>query len=721
MERLRVITARAHPGMHDAPPEGALLPSPHSIMRRDPLELAHLAKIVDSSDDAIVSKDLDGTIRSWNRAAERMFGYTAEEAVGRSIRMIIPADLQAEEDSVLARIRSGLTVDHFETRRQRKDGTELLISLTVSPLFDDHGRVVGASKIARDVTEAWRLRNLVREQGAVAQTLSEIGAAIAASLDGHAIIQRVTDAAIALTSAEVGVFVSNLMEPTARSAFMTYTRTGMSGGVFETLPAAKAADSLGVLLLEDEPLRLADFVDGGRFGGSPLIGGILMRSMMLVPIKNGSGEKLGALCLGHAQPSRFSAQHEMVSIGLGAWASLALENSRLYAEAREAGRLRDEFLAVLSHELRTPLNAIVGYATLLRGGMLDGQRASHALETIDRNSRALAQIVDDVLDVSRILAGKLRLDVQPVELQLIVHNAIATVQPAADAKGVRLDAAIDPNVGPVSGDPNRLQQVVWNLLSNAVKFTPRGGHAEVRAERHGTTTYLEVRDSGIGINPEFLPHVFERFRQADAGTTRKTGGLGLGLSIVRHIIEAHGGSVDVSSAGEGHGATFRVGLPAALPHGPVVTDLPSEARPGRLAALARVANLQGVRVLVIEDDPDALALVQLVLESAGAHVTAMSSAKRALEGIERIRPDAMVVDLAMPEMDGYELIARVRRSAQREICDIPAAALTAFARSEDRTRALESGFEMHLAKPIDPEELVASVATLVRRSRARSA
>ncbi len=691
-------------------------------MPRDPLELAHLAKIVDSSDDAIVSKDLDGTIRSWNRAAERMFGYTAEEAVGRSIRMIIPPDLQSEEDSVLARIRSGQIVDHFETRRRRKDGAEVLVSLTVSPLLDDGGRVMGASKIARDVTEASRLRTLVREQGAVAQTLSEIGAAIAASLDGHTIVQRVTDAAAALANAEIALFISNLVESASAPTFRMYTRTTDSGGVFENVAAARVTDALGPVLLWTDPVRAPDITADRRFSLAPLASLIPrdlgVRSFLFVPIKNGSGEKLGALCLGHGSPSRFTAQHEMLAVGLGAWASLALENSRLYAAAREAGRLRDEFLAVLSHELRTPLNAIVGYASLLRGGMLDGQKADHALETLDRNAKALAQIVDDVLDVSRILAGKLRLDVQPVELPLIVHNAIATVQPAADAKGVHLDALVDPHLGPVSGDPNRLQQVVWNLLSNGVKFTPRGGSVTIRVARDGSNVCIDVIDTGIGINPEFLPHVFERFRQADAGTTRRTGGLGLGLSIARHIVEAHGGGVEVSSQGEGRGSTFRVCLPVLRVEENDVNA--GDARPGRLAALGRVANLQGVNVLVVDDDADALALVQLVLESAGASVTAMASAPRALERIELLRPDAMVVDLAMPDMDGYELIARVRQSPDPDLSEIPAAALTAFARSEDRTRALESGFELHLAKPIEPEELVASVARLVRRPRPRN-
>ena len=262
----------------------------------------------------------------------------------------------------------------------------------------------------------------------------------------------------------------------------------------------------------------------------------------------------------------FTAQHERLVEGVAAWASVALENARLYVEAQEANRIKDEFLAVLSHELRTPLNAIVGYARLLRGGILSGEKAARGLETLERNATWLTQIVEDVLDVSRIVAGKIRLDVQPVELPLIVDNAVATIQPAADAKGVRLQTIVDPRVGPVSGDPDRLQQVVWNLLSNAVKFTAKGGRVQVRLERVNSHVEIVVSDTGAGIRPDFLPFVFERFRQAEAGTTRKTGGLGLGLAIVRHIVEMHGGTVDAASAGEGEGATFRVRLPLMIVH-----------------------------------------------------------------------------------------------------------------------------------------------------------
>jgi CheY-like chemotaxis protein len=418
--------------------------------------------------------------------------------------------------------------------------------------------------------------------------------------------------------------------------------------------------------------------------------------------------------VGHSQPGVFTEQHEQLAAGIAAWASVALQNAQLYQEAREANRMKDEFLAVLSHELRTPLNAIVGYARLLRGGVLVGEKATQGLETLERNATALTQIVEDVLDVSRIVTGKIRLDVQPVELPLVIHNAVATVQPAADAKGVRVQTIADPRVGPVSGDPDRLQQAVWNLLSNAVKFTPRGGRVQVRLERVNSSVELVVSDTGIGIRPEFLPHVFERFRQAEVGTTRKTGGLGLGLAIVRHIVEMHGGTVQASSAGEGEGATFRLRLPLMIvhPQREERRDHPRSEHPG---PLTRLGDLHGVRVMAVDDEADALTLLRVVLEAAGAEVVTVSSAREALGRLADVRPQALVVDLGMPEVDGFELIEQIRASQDPAVRSVPAAALTAFARSEDRTRVLRSGFEMHLAKPIDPGELVASVSTLVRR------
>jgi PAS domain S-box-containing protein len=681
-----------------------------------------LKALVESSDDAIVTKDLDSIITSWNRAAERMFGYTAQEAIGRSIRMIIPDDRQGEEDTVLARIRAGQTMDHFETIRRRKDGSEVTISLTVSPILNEGGQVVGASKIARDITERARLLAAAHEQARITERLGEVGHIVASSLNQATIVQQVTDLATSLTHAEFGAFFYNVIDQQSGEAYTLYTLSGASRKDFEGFPQPRATALFAPTFHGVGVVRLDDVTQDPRFGKNPPHygmpkGHLPVRSYLAVPVKAASGDVLGGLFFGDSKAGVFTGQHERLATGIAAWASLALENARLYIVAREADRLKDEFLAVLSHELRTPLNAILGYARLLRGGILKGEKAERGLETLERNATSLTQIVEDVLDVSRIVSGKIRLDVQPVELALVLHNAVATVQPAADAKGVRIQTIVDPRVGPVSGDPDRLQQVVWNLLSNAVKFTPKQGRVQLRLERVNSHVEIVVSDTGAGIKPEFLPHVFERFRQADSGTTRMTGGLGLGLSIVRHIVEMHGGTVHAASEGEGRGATFRVRLPLMIVHPEALTEPREHPRTERPAPLTGLGDLTGIRVLAIDDEEDALTLLRVVLETAGAAVTTLSSADDALEQIGSIRPDVVVVDLGMPATDGFQFIARLRGSSNEAVRDIPAAALTAFARSDDRTKALRSGFEMHLAKPVDPGELVASVATLVRRAR----
>jgi PAS domain S-box-containing protein len=686
----------------------------------DDLSLRHLAKIVDSSDDAIVSKDLNGTILSWNAAAERMFGYTPAEAIGRSIRMIIPEVRQSEEDYVIGRIRAGESVHHYETVRQRKDGTLVQISLTVSPIYNDAGVVIGASKIARDITERARLQAAVQEQASIARKLSEVGVNIAGSLDQGTIVQKVTDVATSLTTAEFGAFFYDVNDPQSGEAYMLYTLSGAAKEAFEGFPEPRAAAVFAPIFHGEAVVRIDDLTEDPRYGKNPPhhgmpAGHLPVRSCLAVPVKAPSGDVLGGLLFGHSRAGVFTEQHQQLAMGVAAWASIALENSRLYLQAREADRLKDEFLAVLSHELRTPLNAIVGYARLLRGGILAGEKAARGLQTLERNATSLTQIVEDVLDISRIVSGKIRLDVQPVELPLVVHNAVATVQPAADAKNVRLQTIIDPRVGPVSGDPDRLQQVTWNLLSNAVKFTPKNGRVQVRVEQVNSHVEIVVSDTGIGIRRDFLPHVFERFRQADAGLTRQSAGLGLGLSIVRHIVEMHGGSVQVASDGEGCGATFSVRLPLMIVHEGGARETREHPRTEKREPLTALGNLSGIRVMAIDDEEDALGLLRVVLEAAGAEVLTIASAVDALARIVDARPDALVVDLGMPQMDGFEFIARIRASSNPHVRDVPAAALTAFARSDDRTKALQSGFEMHLAKPVDPGELVASVATLVRR------
>jgi signal transduction histidine kinase/ActR/RegA family two-component response regulator len=392
--------------------------------------------------------------------------------------------------------------------------------------------------------------------------------------------------------------------------------------------------------------------------------------------------------------------------------------ARVNAEANS--RLKDEFLATISHELRTPLTAILGWAQLLRRGVPDDQIAAHALEVIERNGHAQLHLVEDLLDVSRIISGKLLLDVRAVDLSSVIDATLDAARPAAESKGIELRSTIDPAAGTVAGDADRLQQIVWNLVNNAVKFTPAGGRVEVRLARAASVVEINVSDTGIGIAPEFLPHVFDRFRQADAATTRTYGGLGLGLAIVRQLTELHGGEVSVDSAGAQHGTTFTVTLPISSP-----PTQPAQITVERADAIETsedaldCESLTGVRVLVVDDEPDARELFARTLSECGAHALTAASAAEALAAIERERPDVLLADIGMPGEDGYALIGKVRMLPPDRGGRTPAAALTAYAHAEDLTRALRAGFQIHLPKPVKSAELVNVIANLAGRIVAR--
>jgi signal transduction histidine kinase/CheY-like chemotaxis protein len=376
------------------------------------------------------------------------------------------------------------------------------------------------------------------------------------------------------------------------------------------------------------------------------------------------------------------------------------------AEAEAANRAKDAFLAILSHELRTPMNAAYGWARMLQGEQLEPDARRRALDAIVRNADAQVKLIDDLLDVSRIITGKMRLDVGPVDLEAVLEAALDAVRPAAEAKGVRLESVLDRRAGPVTGDPGRLQQVVWNLLMNAVKFTPRGGHVQLQLRRTNSRVEIIVSDTGQGIAPATLPRIFERFTQGDSSSTRAHGGLGVGLALVRHLVELHGGSVVAHSPGEGQGATFVVSLPVSLAavHEPAtpVTPAGAETRP----------HLDGIRLLVVDDDRDALDLATLILTGAGAEVKTAASAPEALHVFGWWRPDVLLCDIEMPGEDGYSLIRKIRALAPALGGRTPAIAVTAYGRAEDRVRSISAGFNMHVPKPVDPTELQILVAGL---------
>ncbi len=410
------------------------------------------------------------------------------------------------------------------------------------------------------------------------------------------------------------------------------------------------------------------------------------------------------------------------------------ERDRLLVAAQEAravaersSRAKDEFIAVVSHELRTPLTAILGWARMLASG-LDADETAEAVEVIQRNALSQSQLIEDLLDISRVISGKLRLDLRAVDLPGVVQEAVRTVQPTADSKGIRVESVLDPRAGPVSGDPDRLRQIVWNLLSNAVKFTPKKGKVQVRLTRVNSHVELCVSDTGVGISAEFLPHVFERFTQADSSSTRQHSGLGLGLGIARHLVELHGGEIEARSDGAGQGATFVVSLPIMIVHGGG-TVRPEGAHPTAPSAAAGEGHghgvvpfrcppeLAGVRVVAVDDDADARKLLETVLTRCHAQVTMTKTAAEALEAVRRERPDVLLSDVEMAGEDGYGLIAKVRALPPEEGGNTPAAALTAYARVEDRTRALRAGFQMHVPKPVEPAELVAVVLNLAGRGK----
>jgi signal transduction histidine kinase/CheY-like chemotaxis protein len=393
-------------------------------------------------------------------------------------------------------------------------------------------------------------------------------------------------------------------------------------------------------------------------------------------------------------------------------ARMVAEDARMTAE--DANRIKDEFLCTVSHELRTPLTAIKGWALMLRAGRLDAAQADRALETIVRSARSQNQLIDDLLDVSRMIAGRMRMDVSPLKLGSVIASAVETVRPAAEAKGIRLSALIAPEAEAVSGDAERLQQVVWNLLSNAVKFAPNGGHVEVRLERADSHVEIVVVDNGQGIKPEFLPYVFERFRQEDGGTSRHQGGLGLGLAIVRHIVELHGGTVHAASEGLGKGATFTVALPIASVRAVAPDESRDKVVDGRLAP-ENPSALMGVRALYVEDEADAREIITMMLAQGGAEVRTAVSATEALAACDEWRPDVLISDIGMPGEDGYTLMKKLRARESERGGHIPAIALTAYGRQEDRRRCLSVGYEYHIPKPVEPAELLAVVASLTNR------
>jgi PAS domain S-box-containing protein len=595
-----------------------------------------------------------------------------------------------------------------------------------------------------DVDQVKRVEQALREESHVLELLNSTGSALASQRDLRSLLQTATDAATGIAGARFGAFFYHGKDST-KSLYTLYTLSGAVSSDAESFAEANPTALFGPSLRGHGVIRSGDVCADNRFGGEPgqwrfPAGHPAVRSYLSMPVVARSGEALGTMFFGHPEADVFTERTERIVGGIAAQAAVAIDNARLYeaaqhsaeerkvlleserlarAEAERTSQMKDEFLATLSHELRTPLSAILGWAQVLRRGSRDPSDLQRGLQTIERNARAQAQLIEDLLDMSRITSGKVLLDMQNVAPAPFIDAAIDTVRPAADAKNIRIEKIYAPDVGTIAGDPARLQQVIWNLLSNAIKFTPGGGAVTIELGQQAGQVQITVRDTGAGIRPEFITHVFERFRQADASTTRRHGGLGLGLSIVKHLIEQHGGTVRAESPGEGLGASFTIELPAAAP----------SASPGRSARAMMIKtpapstgeftlrDLGGVNVLVVDDDRDARELIFRILSDCQANVRIAGSAREAVDAMRVSPPDLLISDLGMPEVDGFELLAWVRQLSRDHGGEVPAVALTAFARSEDRLRALEAGFSAHISKPVEPSELIAVVASLVGANR----
>lgn len=539
-----VATERPNKGVSDISPDEEL------TSLEAPLAPYWLPAIVESADDAIISKTLQGIITSWNKSAERIFGYSADEIIGRPVLVIIPHELQSEETLILSKIRNGDRVDHFETVRVRKDGTRVDVSLTVSPIRTPDGTIIGASKIARDITDK------------------------------------------------------------------------------------KRAEHERQLLLR------------------------------------------------------------------------AAEDAR--REAEQANLAKDNFLALLSHELRTPLHSMRGWLSMLSNGLLNKDQQDKAIEVILRGIESQNALIEDLLDISRIVAGKMSIAHEKVSLFTVLSNAVEQFRPASDEHDIELVTQLDSSADEIVGDPVRLQQIISNLINNAIKFTPPGGQIKVTLKHRDDNAVVQVSDTGVGLAPEMVSRIFERFEQGDNSSRRLFGGLGLGLTIAKHLAELHGGAISAASEGEGKGTTFTVTLP--LMRNPIAPyrNLYQTMLPDKEAA-----TLEHTKVLIVEDDVDSLEMLRLVLESSGADVTPVDRSQKAVEVLGRQKFDVMISDLGLPGMDGHDLIREVRETLGIDAEQLPAIALSGYVAEDDRHRSLSNGFQIHLQKPLDVSTLASTIRQLL--------
>ena len=674
------------------------------------------ALLLDMVEQAIIATDLEGKIIYWNRFAEKLYGWQTSEALGHNVMEITPPDATKERAAdILTHLAEGKSWSG-EFLVRRRDGSTFWALITDSPIHDARGNLIGVVGISVDITERKRAEEAQR-------FLAEASSILARSLNYETTLvnlarltvprlatycaidlvdkdDRLRQVAVAHKDPDKEELVRELRR-------LNPYNDALPHGVVKVLRTRKSE-----LSPEVPDALITSYSTDDRY--LEIVRDLNPKAYMIVPLV-ARGRPLGVISFVSDETGvRYDAQSLELAEDLARRAALAIDNARLYGEVQRANRAKDEFLATVSHELRTPLNAILGWSHILCSSKLDEAGVANAHAIIERNAKAQARLIEDILDVSRIITGKLRLDVRPVCFDSVVEAVVDAMRPAADAKQMGIRTKIEPVTFAVSGDANRLQQVVWNLLSNAIKFTPNGGSVEVRLDRCGPSARLSVSDTGQGISKSFLPYVFDRFRQADSSSTRKHGGLGLGLAVVRHLVELHDGAVHVESEGEGRGATFVVTLP--------MTGLQSadgETKAGRddeAIRDRRPAMLEGLRVLIVEDQPDTLEMLEASLAAWGADVSGALTVGQALKSITEFRPHVLVSDLGLPVEDGYDLIRKVRALEPEFGGLVPAIALTAYARAEDRKHALAAGFQIHMTKPVEPMELAIVIAGLAGRT-----
>jgi len=659
---------------------------------------ARLAAIVESSADAIVSKSLDGVILTWNAGAERIFGYTAVEAVGKPVTLIIPAERHDEEPAILQKLRRGERVQHFETVRVRKDGRRLDISLTISPVRDSDGNVIGASKIARDITERKRAEKALQEQARLIREVAAAGLTIHSAGSLESVTRVIAGEARRILSARRAV--SSLtarddcgQETVAVSAADGYERWRDSG-----LPSV-VADACAEVCRTNKPLRLsrADLdtnpawqnLDENNANVPPL------RSWLGVPLVSRGGKNLGLIRVTDTENEDFSETDEAALSQLANIASVAIENARLYEEMREHDRRKDEFLALLAHELRNPLAPIRNGLQVIRLASQDASAVAKARAMMDRQLGHMVRLIDDLLDVSRISRNKMELRRSRVLLADIVSSAVETARPAIEEARHELTVSLPTDPVFLDADLTRLAQVFSNLLTNSAKYTPRGGHILLSAELRGKEVFAWVRDDGIGIPTESLRSIFDMFSQVDRSIERSTGGLGIGLALVKGLVEMHGGTITAESQGSGRGSTFTIRLPV-LEEGGEATAPPVAEDGSQVMSSRR-------RILVVDDNRDSASSMAMMLKLTGNEVRIAHDGIEALEVAEAFRPQVILMDVGMPRLNGYEAVRRIRERPWGPTAII--IALTGWGQESDKLLSRDAGCNGHLVKPVSLPDL----------------